>query len=122
MRAGKDYHLISMTPHLFDRFDFAPREAFLPIAELNVNRFSHLTKQKGYGGLLGHYLLIHRRIVHIHRDCGQQVGTGFSDSRNCLLREINRGVDWIFSNRAADMQAIIDAMRSGKKAGFRRKT
>jgi hypothetical protein len=34
------------------------------------------------------------------------VGTGFADSRRCLYREVNRGVDWIFSNRAADMQAV----------------
>ncbi len=101
LRPGRDYHLISLSPHMFDRIDAAPPDVFLPIAELQVTRFSDLAIRKGYGGLLGHYLLINRRIADRHRACGQQIGTGFADSRNCLLREVRRGVDWIFSNRAA---------------------
>ena len=102
-----DYHLISLTPHMFERFATPLPEVFLPIAELQVARFSDLAIHKGYGGLLGHYLLISRNISRKHRNCGQQVGTGFVDSRNCLLREIHRGVDWIFSNRSVAMQSVV---------------
>ncbi|KPJ78299.1 MAG: hypothetical protein AMJ54_04220 [Deltaproteobacteria bacterium SG8_13] len=114
LRPVVDYHLISLTPHMFDRFDFVPADVFLPIAELHVNRFSELALRKGYGGLLGHYLLVTRRISQKHRDRSQRIGTGFADSRNCLLREINRAVDWIFSNRAVAMQAVIDALLQDK--------
>jgi glycerophosphoryl diester phosphodiesterase len=110
LQPGRDYHLISLCPTIFERFAAQPAAVFLPIAELQVNRFSELAIRKGYGGLLGHYLLISRRIARRHRASGQQIGTAYADSRNCLLREIHRGVDWIFSNRAAAMQAVIHAL------------
>ena len=34
---------------------------------------------------------------------------GFIHSRNALFRELNRGVEWIFSNEAVRMQGIRDA-------------
>ena len=110
LQPGRDYHLISLNPSIFDLIDAAPPAVFLPIAELQVKRFSNLAIRKGYGGLLGHFLLISRRIAGRHRACGQQIGTAYADSRNCLLREINRGVDWIFSNRAVAMQGIVDRL------------
>lgn len=113
----KDYHLISLSPHMFDRFKFFPPDVFLPIAALHVTRCSELALRKGYGGLLGHYLLVSRGIAQTHRGRGQQVGTGFADSRNCLLREINRGMDWIFTNRAVAMQALIQALSAGVGSG-----
>lgn len=111
----KNYHLISLSPRMLERFDFLPADAFLPIAQQQVARFSELAIRKGYGGLLGHYLLISRRVALRHRSCGQRIGTGFADSRNCLLREIGRGVDWIFTNRAAAMQAVIEALAKQNK-------
>ena len=107
---GRDFHLISLAPVMFDRLDAAPPAVFLPIAELQVARFSELAVRRGYGGLLGHYLLISRRVARRHRACGQRIGTAYADSRNCLLREVNRAVDWIFSNRAAAMQAVVDEL------------
>lgn len=115
LRPGRDYHLISLSPHMFDRIDAASPDVFLPIAELQVTRFSDLAIRKGYGGLLGHYLLINRRIAEKQRTRGQQIGTGFADSRNCLLREVHRGVDWIFSNRAAAMQTVVHALLKDQK-------
>ena len=32
--------------------------------------------------------------------------TGFISSKNCLFRELNRSVDWIFSNDAVKIQKI----------------
>ena len=52
------------------------------------------------------YLLAGNGIVRRHHRLGQGIGTGFPGSRRCLYREVARGVDWIFSNRAAAMQAI----------------
>ena len=110
LRPSADYHLISLSPPVFDRFDFAPPDVFLPIAELDVTRFSKLAIRREYGGLLGHYLLITRRIARKHRDCSQRVGTGFADFPNCLFREIRRGMEWIFSNQAVSMQAIVEKL------------
>jgi glycerophosphoryl diester phosphodiesterase len=105
----KDYHLISLTPRMFDIFDFAPPATLLPIAELNVHQFSELAVRKKFGGLLGHYLLLTNRLLKKHRAIGQDLGTGFVNSRNCLFREMNRQVEWIFSDNAVELQSILNA-------------
>jgi glycerophosphoryl diester phosphodiesterase len=109
LQPGKDYHLISLMPRMFDFFDFAPPEILLPIAELNVRQFSDLAVRKKFGGLLGHYLFLTNRMLKKHRAIGQNVGTGFVNSKNCLFREMNRHVEWIFSNNAVELQSILNA-------------
>ena len=105
----KDYHFISLAPHLVDLIDFVPRRAMLPIAQVNIGAMSKLAMTKGYGGLLGHYVLVTSSLVKKHHGLGQETGTGFADSINCLFRELNRGVKWVFSNRAAAMQSAVEA-------------
>jgi len=34
------------------------------------------------------------------------VGSGFAASKYGMFREINRGVDWVFSNHAVRLEAI----------------
>jgi glycerophosphoryl diester phosphodiesterase len=84
-----------------------------------MGRFSRLATAAGWGGIAGHYLLATDKIISRHHGGGQRVGTGFADSRRCLFREVARGVDWIFSNRAARMQAICGRARH-QKAGVRK--
>jgi len=103
---GEDFHLMALHPHLFAPLVFFPPGSFLPIARMRLDRFSRLAVSRGWGGVTGHYLLAGNGIVRRHHRLGQGVGTGFADSRRCLYREAARGVDWIFSNRAAAMQAI----------------
>lgn len=100
----RDYHLLSLDPPVFDIFDFAPPTALLPVARLETRRFSRLAIEKGYGGVTGHYLFIADRRIRSHHGHHQRVGTGFIASRNCLFRELNRGVDWIFSHHVAQLQ------------------
>lgn len=102
----KDYHLISLNPGVFSIFDTMPPEVFIPIAELNTPAMSRLALKKGYGGLAGHFVLIGRGKINAHQSAGQGVGTGFVDSESCLYRELNRGVDWIFSNQAVSLQRL----------------
>ena len=104
----RDYHLLSLNPSMFRYLDFAPRQAFLPVAEMNIRDLSRLAIDRGYAGIAGHYLLVTRARIRRHQRIGQEVGTGFVASRNCLYREIQRGVDWIFSDCAARLQKICD--------------
>jgi glycerophosphoryl diester phosphodiesterase len=104
-----DFHFISLAPHVFDLVDFAPEHAMLPIAQVNTGAMSQLAATKGYGGLLGHYVMVTDSLVKMHKGLGQATGTGFADSTNCLFRELNRGVKWVFSNRAAVMQSAVEA-------------
>ena len=103
-----DYHLMSLTPEMFDLITFVPALTFIPIATLNMSRFSKLALEKEYCGVAGHYLLLTDAILKKHHQNGQLAGSGYPGSKNCLFREINRGVEWIFSNNAGELQAIIN--------------
>ncbi len=80
------------------------------MAETNVAAQSALVLEHGYGGICGHYLLLGERRLAAHRARGQKVGTGFPASRYCLYRELNRGIDWIFSNRACELSSLRERL------------
>ncbi len=106
MAPGLDFHLMSLDPSMFAGLDFLPATTFIPIARVRMDRFRRLAATNGWGGVAGHYLFTTNGMINRHHALGQRIGTGFIDSRNCLYRDVSRGVDWIFSNRAAAMQAI----------------
>ena len=103
-----DFHVLSLVPEMLGLIRFAPKSAFLLVAELNIARLSRLAVQESYAGILGHYAFLTRSMLKKHHSLNQRAGTGYISSRNCLFREINRGVDWIFSNEAARIQSIRD--------------
>ena len=82
----------------------------MPIALWNLKRFSDLALEKKMAGLAGHYFLLNNALLAKHRADGQKVGTGYPGSKNCLFREINRGVAWIFSNDAAKLQKMVNGL------------
>lgn len=106
LEPGADYHFISLAPKMFQLIDFVPSQTFLPVAKANVRELSRLSIEKQYGGLTGHYALLSNECVKTHQKNGQHVGTGFVDSRNCLFRELNRGIEWVFSNNAVQLQSV----------------
>ncbi len=103
-----DYHLLALEDELFELFDIQPRRCCLPVAELNTRALSQVALKSGYGGLTGHYLLLGQKTQQRHEVAGQRVGTGFVRSRNSLYREINRGVEWVFSNHAVALQGLLN--------------
>ncbi len=105
---GRDYHLLALDPALFELADFVPREHCLPVSELAVARLSDAAIESGFGGLLGHFLLLTEGVRRRHGRAGQRIGTGFIASRNSLFRELNRGVEWIFTNDAVKLQQIVN--------------
>ncbi len=107
LKPKTDYHLISLTPQMFDLITFVPVSTFVPIAMWNFNRFSRLALEKKLAGVAGHYVLLNQAMVSRHRANGQLIGTGYPGSKNCLFREINRGVEWIFSNNAGQLQSVV---------------
>ncbi|MEW6672008.1 MAG: glycerophosphodiester phosphodiesterase family protein [Thermodesulfobacteriota bacterium] len=115
LEAGVDFHILSLAPELFNLLEGLPPPAFLPIAELDVGSLSELSIREGYGGVLGHYLLVTEALRKKHQKCHQGVGTGFINSKQALFRELNRGVDWIFSDQAVEMQNVCNPPRSHLK-------
>ena len=113
LRSGRDFHILALEPRLFSLVDFLPPASFLPVAELNVGRLGDLALAKGYAGLSGHFLLLGRSRILRHKKHGQTIATGFPGSKNCLFRELNRGVDWVFSNDAVALQEIVNRSLAG---------
>jgi glycerophosphoryl diester phosphodiesterase len=105
-----DYHFLALNPDLFHRVDFAPRCSCIPVAEFNISALSEHSLASGYGGLAGHYVLLTSALKWRHEAAGQRVGVGHIGSRNALFRELNRGVEWIFSNNAVAMQRLLDEL------------
>ncbi len=107
----EDFHLLALDPALFRVAPFAPPSACLPVARLNVAAFSRLAERAGYAGVAGHYLAMRAGVIRRQHAAGRMVGTGYAGSRSVLLREIRRGVDWIFSNHAGRMQRFLKAVQ-----------
>lgn len=108
--AGEHYHFLSLDTALFKHAGFAPRAAMLPVAEFNVHALSDWSLDQKAGGITGHYLLLSNAVQARHEAVGQHIGTGHIGSRNALFRELNRGVAWIFSNNAVEMQQLRDSL------------
>lgn len=105
-----DYHLLSLSEKMFDVIDFVSPSVFLPVSQLNYKHFSQMAVNRSFSGLAGHYLFLSTEYLNRHHGLNQKIGTGYASSRNCLFREINRGVDWVFSNNAADLQEILNKL------------
>lgn len=109
-----DFHFIALKPEMFMFIKFVPSSTFIPSARLNVKRLSDLALMKSYGGIAGHYLLISDILLKKHHLQNQCIGTGYIRSKNCLFRELNRGVEWIFSNHAIELQGICNSLLKSK--------
>jgi glycerophosphoryl diester phosphodiesterase len=103
-----DYHILCMRPHPLSGLVFAPARAKALIAYHWPDKLSRYVMDNQWAGLCGHYLLMRDGILRRHRRRHQLIGTGFVDSLNCLFRELHRGIDWAFSNRAGELQTWIN--------------
>lgn len=107
---GEDFHFLALDAQLFQLLQGFPCKSFLPVAELNVRRLSRAALEQNLGGLTGHFYFLNRRIVNSHHRQNQKIGTGFIASKNALFRELNRGVEWVFSNDAGKLQTIVESL------------
>jgi len=106
LEPARDYHFLALQVTQFEMAEFCGPRACLPVAEFNIAGFSRLALERGYAGVCGHYLLLGAKRIRRHHARGQRVGTGFAASRYALYREINRGVDWVFTDHAAQLASI----------------
>ncbi|WP_419419740.1 glycerophosphodiester phosphodiesterase [Legionella sp. D16C41] len=110
----QDYHLLALNESIFSLIEHAfPKKSLLLVPlHNNIARFCQLSLEKGYGGVLAHYLLLRQTQINALRTANQQVGVGFIDSKNCLYRELNRGIEWIFSN---NVERVMPHLRQLQK-------
>jgi glycerophosphoryl diester phosphodiesterase len=108
----KGFHLLSFDTDQFDQLNIGPPDAFIAIARLNARELSQRAIHNGYAGVGGHYLLVgNRHLAHCQRQ-GLKMAIGFVNSANSLFREVNRRVDWLFSDRPVKMQQILDQLKT----------
>lgn len=110
LEAEQDFHFLTMTPKMFNYIEFAPQSALLPVARFNFFRLSKLAIKQNYTGLAGHYFLLTKRRLKRHKNFQQKIATGYVNSKNCLFRELNRGVEWVFSDNAVELQKIVNQL------------
>jgi len=95
----EDFHILGLSSEfLRETVTFVERDACLLVAVFNEKELSAAALSGGFAGLAGHYLLVTHQLVRQHLAAGQMIGVGYPDSRNCLFRELNRGVTQLFSN------------------------
>lgn len=108
----EDYHLMTLQPSNLARLQGFPSRAKVAIANYRPYRYSRWITEYDWGGLCAHYAMIPHALIRKHHGQKHCIGTGYPASRNCLFREINRDVDWIFSDNAVALQGIIDQVTS----------
>lgn len=103
----EDFHFMALRPEILMPIEGFSQASRLAIAFHWPDALSRWVRQAGWGGLCTHYALLRGHQVRAHHALGQKVGTAYPTSANCLFREVNRKADFIFSNHAARLQAII---------------
>lgn len=106
LEAGVDYHFLALQLELFEMVEFAGKQACVPVAEFNLGTLSVAALEHEFDGVSAQYLLLSQSVIHRHHRQGQKLGSGFAASRRGFYREVNRGVDWVFSNHALKLEAI----------------
>tara|TARA_B100000686_G_scaffold217410_1_gene224497 strand:- start:635 stop:1456 length:822 start_codon:yes stop_codon:yes gene_type:complete len=106
LEPSKDFHLISLKSQMLEKINFLGNTAKILVAEFKVNELSRIALEKNYAGFAGHYILIGNKVVRKHLKSGQNIGVGYPSSKNSLFRELNRSVEWIFSNDALALNRI----------------
>ena len=114
LEPGKDYHLLTMRPEMFSLIQCVPRSALLPVAHFNFSQLSKMAIAQDYSGLAGHYVLLTRSRLKKHKELKQKLATGYVNSKNCLFRELNRNVEWMFSDNAVELQKIVNRLLQDK--------
>ncbi|KTC65329.1 glycerophosphoryl diester phosphodiesterase (plasmid) [Legionella adelaidensis] len=108
LKPCEDYHLITLDNHILPYLNDFPKESLLlvPVHD-NVSEYTKISIEKGYGGVLGHYLLLRDKHVQALSAAHQIAGVGFVDSKNNLLRELNRGIKYLFSNNVEEVTDYV---------------
>lgn len=104
----QDFHLLSLDPEIFKTVSSFPKKSQLLVAvHNNMDTFCKMSLKEGFGGVLGSYVLLTKKRIRQLKDAKQHYGVGFIDSRNGLYRELNRGVSWLFTNKAGEVGSYI---------------
>lgn len=109
---SKDYHLLCLDETVLPTLTLFPKTSLLLVpVHNNVHQFCKISLAQQYGGILGHYLLLSNRQIKRLVTANQLAGVGFVDSKLSLYRELNRGIDLMFTNNAATVATCLQELR-----------
>ncbi|WP_392538462.1 glycerophosphodiester phosphodiesterase [Legionella sp. 227] len=108
LSAGEQYHLLTLDSAVFSSLSQFPKNSLLLVAgHNNVHQFCNISLKENYGGVLGHYFLMNNQVVKRLQAAKQIVGVGMIDSKFSMYRELNRGINWLFTNRANEINFYL---------------
>jgi glycerophosphoryl diester phosphodiesterase len=111
-------HVLSLVPEMFGWLPAIPPARTMGVARLNTGAIAAEALAAGRGGFSCHYALLDTATIAARHAAGGGVGVGFPCSRAVLHREIARGVDYIFTNRALELERWRqDALRPPARPG-----
>lgn len=111
LEAKTDFHFLSLDESQFKAFDNFNNDCKVFVSQINANELSACALSSNYAGMSGHYILLNNKIVSSHVQRGQKVGTGFLKGKTALTRELNRDIEWIFTDHPWRLLDIIKSLR-----------
>ena len=105
LEPDKDFHLLSLEPDHLEGFRHLPASCLVDVALTNTKAIVQQNLQLGHGAVAGSFALLSASMLQALKRAGKQVGTGQVNHPAILNRERHRGVDWIFSDRALNLQS-----------------
>jgi glycerophosphoryl diester phosphodiesterase len=103
----RDFHLLTLTPDNLTPFVFVPNEAKMDVIWLNPNEIFNKNEELKHAAIAGHFLFLSSKRINMLKHKGRFVGVGFIESKNILYKELNRGVDWIFTNHPLSLRKLM---------------
>ncbi|WP_353108625.1 glycerophosphodiester phosphodiesterase [Salinisphaera dokdonensis] len=107
----REFHVLSLDMTLFEAAAALPAACHLPVAKLNLGRLHDWALTHDCAGLAGPHLLMRRRQIRALQAARPFVGAGFVSRPGVLMREIARGIEWIFTNEPLRLQRALDKAR-----------
>lgn len=108
---GRDFHLLSLLPALFEALPDMPATALIPVGKTNWPAIRDWSHRHDCGGAAGPFLFVGRKDIAHARRTDTLLGSGFINRRGLLHREIGRGIPWLFTNRPVALQRMLDDAR-----------
>ncbi len=106
----EDYHILSLRPAELLALREIPKAAMIGISFVNTREIANIVTAHSMGGHCGFYLFLNQKIKKQHDLAGRKTGVGYVASRNSLYREINRDIEWIYTNQPFEMQDILNEL------------
>jgi len=112
LKPGDDFHLMSLDNNVLSKFNQFDKKTYLLIAVLNMLEQFELSKQNEISGVTGHFFLFKNKYLKECQNIGLLSGTGFPKSMNAFKAEVNREIDFIFTDHPDRLIRYLKILKS----------